>query len=73
LEHKAYWAIKWMNHDLNAAVVKWRIEIRELEEMRLKAYVQAYTRRELKGVMTKGWKRKSLKKDIRSSSTIRGL
>jgi hypothetical protein len=22
LEHKAYWAIKWMNHDLNAAVVK---------------------------------------------------
>jgi hypothetical protein len=33
LEHKAYWAIKEMNLDLDAAVVK-----RELEELRLKAY-----------------------------------
>jgi transposase InsO family protein len=33
LEHKAYWAIKEMNLNLDAAVVKRRIQISELEEM----------------------------------------
>jgi hypothetical protein len=37
LEHKAYWVIKEMNLDLDAAVVKRKIQISELEEMRLKA------------------------------------
>jgi transposase InsO family protein len=41
LEHKAYWTIKDMNLDLDAAVVKRRIQISELEEMRLKAYENA--------------------------------
>jgi transposase InsO family protein len=41
LEHKAYRAIKEMNLDLGAAVVKQRIQISELEEMRLKAYENA--------------------------------
>jgi hypothetical protein len=41
LEHKSYWAIKEMNLYLDAAVVKRRIQIRELEEMRLKAYENA--------------------------------
>jgi hypothetical protein len=41
LEHKAYWEIKEMNLDLDAAVVKRRIQISELEEMRLKAYENA--------------------------------
>jgi predicted DNA-binding protein (UPF0251 family) len=50
-----------MNLDLDAAVVKRRIQISELEEMRLKAYENASIYKE------------SLKKEISSSSTIRGL
>jgi transposase InsO family protein len=41
LEHKAYQAIKEMNLDLDATVVKRRIQISELEEMGLKAYENA--------------------------------
>jgi transposase InsO family protein len=41
LEHKAYWAFKEMNLNLDAVVVKRRIKISELEEMRLKAYENA--------------------------------
>jgi hypothetical protein len=74
LEHKAYWAIKEMNLDLDAAVVKRRIQINELEEMRLKAYENASIYKErIKRWYDKRLKRKSLKKEIRSSSTIQGL
>ena len=38
LEHKAYWAMKEMNFDAEAAGIKRRIQISELEELRLKAY-----------------------------------
>jgi hypothetical protein len=41
LEHKAYWAIKEMNLDIDSAQLKWRIQISELEELRLKAYHNA--------------------------------
>jgi hypothetical protein len=41
LEHKAYCTIKKMNLDLDAAVIKRRIQISEVEEMRLKAYENA--------------------------------
>ena len=41
LEHKAYWAIKEMNFDAEAAGIKKRIQISELEELRLKAYNSA--------------------------------
>jgi hypothetical protein len=74
LEHKAYWAIKGMNLDLDASVVKRRIQISELEEMRLKAYENASIYKErIKRWYDKRLKRKNLKKEIRSSSTIRGL
>jgi hypothetical protein len=41
LEHKAYWAIKEINLDVDAARIKRRIQISELEEMRLKDYESA--------------------------------
>jgi hypothetical protein len=47
LEHKAYWAIKEMNLDVDVARIKWRIQISELEEMRLKAYESATIYKEI--------------------------
>jgi hypothetical protein len=41
LEHQAYWAIKEMNLNVDAARIKQRIQISELEEMGLKAYESA--------------------------------
>jgi transposase InsO family protein len=58
LEHKAYSAIKEMNLDLDIAVVKQRIQISELEEMRLKAYKNASIYKE----RIKRWYVKILKK-----------
>jgi transposase InsO family protein len=58
LEHKAYWAIKEMNLDLDATVVKQRIQISEVEEMRLKAYGNASIYKE----RIKRWYDKRLKK-----------
>jgi transposase InsO family protein len=58
LEYKAYWAIKEMSLDLDAAVVKRRSQISELEEMRLKAYENASIYKE----RIKRWYHKRLKK-----------
>jgi hypothetical protein len=66
VELEQLWAIKEMNLDLNAAVIKRRIQISELEEMRLKAYENASIYKEI----IKRWYDKRLKKEIRSSSII---
>jgi hypothetical protein len=66
LEHKAYWAIKEMNLDLDAAVVKRRIQVRELEEMRLKAYENASIYKE----RIKRWYDKRLKKKEFKGDTV---
>jgi transposase InsO family protein len=62
LEHKANWAIKEMNLDLDAVMVKRRIQISELEEMRLKAYENASIYKErIKRWYDKRLKRKEFK------------
>jgi hypothetical protein len=62
LEHKAYWAIKEMNLDIDAAQIKRRIQISELEELILKAYYNASIYKErmkrlrtMCGSRTGGW------------------
>jgi hypothetical protein len=47
LEYKAYWAIKEMNLDVDATRIKQRIQLNELEEMRLKAYESATIYKEI--------------------------
>uniref|UniRef100_A0A151UD36 Reverse transcriptase domain-containing protein n=1 Tax=Cajanus cajan TaxID=3821 RepID=A0A151UD36_CAJCA len=38
LEHKAFWALKALNFDMKAAGEKRKIQLHELEELRLQAY-----------------------------------
>ena len=67
LEHKAYWAIKEMNLDLDAAGMKRKIQISELEEMRLRAYENAAIYKE----KTKKWyDKKLLKKEFKEGDQV---
>ena len=42
LEHKAYWAIKILNFDLDKAHAQHKLELNELEEIRNDAYDNAW-------------------------------
>ena len=43
LEHRALWAIKQLNFDLDKADVLHKLQISELEELRNEAYAVSYT------------------------------
>src|SRR6185369_1611180 len=70
LEHKAYWAMKEMNFDAEAARIKRRIQISELEELRLKAYNSATIYKERMNGTTNYYKTRNSKKETTSYSTI---
>ena len=38
MENKAYWALKFLNFDDSLSDEKWRLQLLELEEIRLNAY-----------------------------------
>jgi len=38
MEHRAFWALKWLNFDSKAFLKKRKIHFSELKEMRLNAY-----------------------------------
>jgi hypothetical protein len=67
LERKAYWAIKEMNLDLDAAVVKRRMQISELEEMRFKAYENAS---KYKGRIKRWYDKKLNKKEFKGGDKV---
>jgi hypothetical protein len=66
VEHKAYWAIKEMNLDIDVVVIKRRVQISELEEMRLKAYENASMYKE----RIKRWYNKRIKKEFREGDKV---
>jgi len=38
MEHRAFWALKWLSFDSKASAKQRKIQLNELEEMRLNAY-----------------------------------
>jgi len=46
LEHRAYWAVKHCNIDLAQFGVKRKLQLQELEELRLDAYERSYIYKE---------------------------
>jgi len=67
LEHKAYWAIRTLNLDHNLAVEKRKLQLHELEELRMDAYENALIYKE----RTKKWHDKHiLKKDFKSGDLV---
>ncbi|XP_012568343.1 uncharacterized protein [Cicer arietinum] len=84
LEHKTYWAIKIHNFDLKVAGEKRKIQLGELDELRLDAYENAklykertkkwhdkhITRRELKGDFVKLKQEKCIKQKKAAKITV---
>jgi len=67
LEHKAYWAIRNLNLDPNLAGEKRKLQLSELEELRIDAYENARIYKE----RTKKWYDKHiLKKDFKSGDLV---
>ncbi|XP_039684977.1 uncharacterized protein [Medicago truncatula] len=67
LEHKAYWAIRNLNLDPNLAGEKRKLQLSELEELRIDAYENAHIYKE----RTKNWHdKKIVKKHIKSGDLV---
>ena len=74
LEHRALWAIKQLNFDLNKATDFQKLQIFELEELRNEAYENAkITKNRVKIFHDKHIIRKLLSLDKRSCSIILGF
>src|ERR1044072_2053823 len=67
LEHKAYWALKFLNFDLNFAGEHRKIQLHELEELRLQAY---YSSKLYKEKVKKYHDNKIFKKTFRSGQQV---
>ncbi|XP_028800193.1 protein NYNRIN-like [Neltuma alba] len=66
LEHKAYWAVKICNMDMEATVIERKMQIQELEEIRLEAYENSRMYKEkTKLIHDKGILRKHFKEGDR--------
>ena len=67
LEHKAYWAIKKLNFDYNAAGEQRLLDLNELDELRMEAYNNARLYKE----RTKQWHdKKILKKEFQVGEQV---
>ena len=65
--HKAYWAIKELNLDLDAALIKRRIQLSTLDEARLQAYHNATIYKE----RVKRWfDKKNFKKEFKPGDKV---
>ena len=60
MEYKAYWALKFLNFDETASKEQRRLQLLELEEMRLMlTNLQSCIKKRLKSIMTKGYSRRT--------------
>jgi dTDP-4-amino-4,6-dideoxygalactose transaminase len=64
LEHRAFWATKFLNYDLSKAGKSRILQLKELEELRNRAYENAKIYKEqTKPGMTGTFRRKTFRKD----------
>ena len=74
IEHRAYWAIKKCNLELEQAGQERKFQLQELEEIHREAYENSRIYKEkTKDFMIRWWQEKSFKLDKKCFSTIQGL
>jgi len=62
IEHKAYWAVKMCNMDMDAAAEERQLQLQEIEELRLEAYENSRLYKEkVKQIHDKGILRKEFR------------
>lgn len=65
LEHKAFWAYKYLNYDLAKAGESWILQLHELEEFQNQAYENAkiYKEKTKKNGTIRSYRERSLSRD----------